>query len=219
MGLFVDTVSTDVPIPELGIILVHPTTNYDLEGKFDAREIRDAVSLTTAITGGTLRWKKTSGGTILVGTDYDPDIAMVDEANLGTGYQGDRAVTFKDLTGENLTGASPGFTFGRSGNVTNAYLQNESVPSNTVGRLIMLDNAKINTIAIANEDVSTFDVKIYEHDGVTFTLKSTQTVTSSKTKLVEDLAIALTKGKMMAVEITNGAAKNPLVTVIVKGDI
>ena len=61
MGLFVDTVSTDVPIPELGIILVHPTTNYDLEGKFDAREIRDAVSLTTAITGGPLRWRAHNG--------------------------------------------------------------------------------------------------------------------------------------------------------------
>lgn len=98
MGLFVDTTGTNVTISELGITLTHPTSNYDLSGQFTPEEIKNAVSLTNAITGGTLDWKKTSGGAVQPGGQYDPDYVEVESENLGTGLQADRAVTFKDLT-------------------------------------------------------------------------------------------------------------------------
>lgn len=98
MGLFVDTTGTNVTITELGFTLAHPSTNYDLGGQFTSEEIKRALSLTTAIVGGTLNWKKTSGGAIQPAGDYDPDYLEVEEENVGTGSQDDRAVTFKDLT-------------------------------------------------------------------------------------------------------------------------
>ena len=62
MGLFVTTTGTDVPIEELGITIFDPTVDYDLTGQFDSEDLKNADSLTTAITGGVLIWKKTAGG-------------------------------------------------------------------------------------------------------------------------------------------------------------
>jgi len=99
MGLFVDTKTGNVIISELGITLVHPTTNYDLSSQFTSEEIKNATSLTAAIQAGTtLDWKKTSGGAIQPAVNYDPDFVEVDSENLGPGLQDDRVVTFKDLT-------------------------------------------------------------------------------------------------------------------------
>jgi hypothetical protein len=221
MGLFVDTTGVSVDLDELGISLTHPTTDFDLAGKFSARALAEAASLTSAITGGSLNWKKTAAGPIEVAGDYDPDIVLADEANLGTGEFGDRLVSFKDLTGDNLTGASPGFSFGDSGNVVNGYLLNESVPSNKVGRLVMLNNAKIVTVAAVNENqTNDWEAEIYEHDGTTFILKHTITVlAANRGQIDEGLSVSLTKGKELAAKISGlGSAKNPLVTVIVKGD-
>lgn len=97
MGLYVSTTGTDVAIPELGFTLTHPSTDYALSDQFSAEDIRGADSLTTSIRTGVLVWKKTSGGTAEISTDYDPDYLESEELNTGLGYQGDRVVTFKDL--------------------------------------------------------------------------------------------------------------------------
>lgn len=98
MGLFVDTTGTNVTITELGFTLAHPSTDYDLGGQFNSEEIKRAISLTTAIIGGTLNWKKTSGGGLEPNAEYDPDFLEIEEENLGPGQSDDRTVTFKDLT-------------------------------------------------------------------------------------------------------------------------
>lgn len=98
MGLYVSTTGADVAIPELGFTLTHPSTDYALSDQFSAEDIRCADSLTTAIRNGSLTWTKTSGGTLQVSTDYDPDLLEADELNTGLGYQGDRVVTFKDIS-------------------------------------------------------------------------------------------------------------------------
>lgn len=224
MGLFVDTVSADVALPDLGITLTHPTTNYDLGGKFEARLISESTDLYAAITGGQLNWKKTSGGTILANADFDPDIVLADEANLGPGDENDRLVSFKDLTADNLTGASPGFTYGRTGTTgAGTWLQNETVPSNVVGRPIFTDNGKIIRVAVSNETSQTWTVEIYEHDQTTYTLLYTAAVTpAAKEKIFEGLNISITKGKQLAAKIADSSpnpAKNPLVTVSAKGDV
>lgn len=104
MGLYVSTTGTNVTIAELGIILVHPTTNKDLTAQFSDDELSKAPSLTAAIRSGLLTWKKTSGGAAESPTDYDEDWAEVEALNTGSGASGDRIVKFSDLP--------PGATFG-----------------------------------------------------------------------------------------------------------
>src|SRR3990172_7867217 len=96
-GLFVSTTGTDVDIPELGIIIVHPTTDRDMGDQFNPEEIRGANSLTTAIVAGTLVWKKSAGGATETPSNYDKDYLDIEQENTGTGATADRAATFKDL--------------------------------------------------------------------------------------------------------------------------
>jgi hypothetical protein len=96
MGVFVSTVSADVPLPKLGIILVHPTVDYDLGAQFSGDDLKRADDLTTAITGGDLIWKRTAGGAAELATDYDPDYLDIHNENVG-GRREHRAVTFDDF--------------------------------------------------------------------------------------------------------------------------
>lgn len=117
------------------------------------------------------------------------------------------------------TGASPGFSFGRSGNVTSgAYLLNESVPSNVTGRPIDLDNGRITQVTISNESANTFTIELEEHDGTTYTSLGTFSVTAARSASYSSLNITLSPGKEMAAKVSAGSAKNVIVTVYVKGD-
>ena len=104
MGLFVSTVSSDVQIPELGIVITHPTVDRDLLAQFSSDELSRAASLTTAITSGSLIWKKTSGGPTELAANYDADWSEAEELNTGSGLMDDRLVKFSDLP--------PGIGFG-----------------------------------------------------------------------------------------------------------
>ena len=97
MGLYVSTTGTDVDIPELGISITHPTIDRDLTYQFNPEDIRNAENLTSAITSGLLSWKKTSLGSTESPSSYDPDFVDVENENTGSGYRGDRVVTFKDM--------------------------------------------------------------------------------------------------------------------------
>lgn len=85
MGLFVTTTGTDVSVPELGITIVHPTTDFNVTGQFSAEEIKGAASLTTAIQNGTLIWRRVAAGANQVAADYDSDFAEVEELSAGAG--------------------------------------------------------------------------------------------------------------------------------------
>lgn len=103
MGLYVSTTGTDVAIPELGITLTHPSTDYPLSEQFSPEDLQGATTLTTVVRAGTLlTWKKTAGGAVQTPADYDPDLIEADNLNLGPGAQGDRLVSFKDLTSGTL---------------------------------------------------------------------------------------------------------------------
>jgi hypothetical protein len=95
LGFFVDTVSADVTIRELGITLTHPTVDFDLLARFSATDIRRANSLHTAITGGTLLWKKTAGGAIEPPGDYDEDVARTEQLAEGPGEDESKLVRHK----------------------------------------------------------------------------------------------------------------------------
>jgi len=97
MSLFVSTTGTDVEVPELGISIIHPTTDQDLLDQFSSDEISKAFSLTAAIVSGALVWRKIAAGVIQTPSSYDSDWAEVAELNTGTGSSADRVVTFKNL--------------------------------------------------------------------------------------------------------------------------
>jgi len=50
----VSTVSTDVPLSDLGLILSHPTTDRDLSLEFTSEDLAESIDLTDAIQGGSL---------------------------------------------------------------------------------------------------------------------------------------------------------------------
>lgn len=115
--------------------------------------------------------------------------------------------------------ATPAFTFGRSGNVNgNTYLLNEAVPSNIAGHTVKLTGAIIKTVTLANENVNTFDVSFYHHDGneTALTLLGTVSCVAARTA-VFNVNIALTTGRQLAAKVSLGTAKNLLVDLIVKG--
>lgn len=113
--------------------------------------------------------------------------------------------------------ASPGFTFGRSGNVgAGTYLLNESVPSNIAGRRNYLIGSKITNISISNDGANTFDVTVEEHDGVTYTTLTTVSVVAARSANFT-VSVSATTGKEISTKISSGSAKNPLVTVQMRG--
>jgi hypothetical protein len=118
--------------------------------------------------------------------------------------------------------ASPGFTWGRSGNVsTGTWLLNDSVPSNTSGRLIFLNSAEIVKIFIANEDATILSVDIYSHDGNSVNLTLLGTVTTAATRnntFTVSYSVALNKqiGLRLSPSSAN-SGKNMVAGCLIKG--
>lgn len=83
--LFLSTTGTNVAIPELGITITHPTTDFEIDAQFTAEELKLAPTLTSAINAGTLVWKKTAGGSAQPAADYDSDYTETEELGTGTG--------------------------------------------------------------------------------------------------------------------------------------
>lgn len=142
--------------------------------------------------------------------DFDPTGTSLTSTKTGP--------AIRELAAGGGTGASPGFSFGRSGNVTSgSYLNNESVPSNVTGRPVDLDSSKITQISVSNELSNTFEIVIEEHDGTTYTELCTISLTAQRTKK-QIYSVNVTSGKELAAKVKSGSCKNPVVTVYVKGD-
>ena len=98
MGLYVTTTGTSVPIPELGIVLRDPTSDFDVKAQFSEGDIKHADSLTAAIQSGLLLWRDHTGiSTYRAPGDYDPDLSEVQDLNTGTGDHPEQIPTFGDL--------------------------------------------------------------------------------------------------------------------------
>jgi hypothetical protein len=117
--------------------------------------------------------------------------------------------------------ASPGFTWESSGNTTsNSWLLNGVVSSNKTGRNFPLYNGVLNQISIANENINTFDIELYEHDGTTFTLLTTVSIIAARSGVFDSSdfgTINLTQGKELAIKQVNGSSKNPVIQIIARG--
>ncbi len=127
----------------------------------------------------------------------------------------------EELCNRLAVSANPGFTWGKSGNVTtNTWLLNDSVPSNKAGRTITLINGEITRILTASENLDTYDISIYEHDGdeINLTLVETKSVVASRTGDFSVTSASITQGKQLAARVTSGSAKNLVIGVFLSGE-
>jgi hypothetical protein len=124
----------------------------------------------------------------------------------------------EDLCQQANTSASPGFTWGSSGNVTaNSWLLNDTVPSNKSGRAIFIADATLEAVFVRCELAATFDIEIYEHDGVTYTLVTTVNIVATRGGDFPIASLALTNGKELALKLVNGSAKNVVAGCVLRG--
>lgn len=124
----------------------------------------------------------------------------------------------RELFNTAAVSASPGFTWGGSGNIKNAYLDNDSVPSNTSGRISPV-TGEITTVFMTAENTSSAEVEIRRRVGAVFTTLVTVSYGGTR-KVVSALGSppAVSSGDELSVFINNTAsAKNAVVGIIIKG--
>jgi hypothetical protein len=122
------------------------------------------------------------------------------------------------------TSASPGFTWGRSGNVNaNTWFLNDSVPSNTSGRICFLLNSSIEKVFIANEAATAgIQIEVYTHDGNSINLTLIGTVTTAAQRSnTFTVSYPVAFNKQIAIKLKNGspAGKNMVIGCLIKGDL
>lgn len=108
------------------------------------------------------------------------------------------------------TSASPGFGFGKGGNVSaDSYLECEGVPSNISGRYVYINNAVVTRVFISVQNSATFDVEVFHHDGNETNITSLGTV-NIVASTGDEFTVnwPVTTGKQLAMRIINGSAKN-----------
>lgn len=122
------------------------------------------------------------------------------------------------------TSASPGFTWGRSGNVTaGSWLLNESVPSNISGRTVFLTSALIKKVFVAHQDAVIVKYDIYHHagDGLSLTYIGSVTTTATRTYSAV-LNLSVPSNVQLAFKIASDSpngSKNPVVGILLAGTL
>jgi hypothetical protein len=128
----------------------------------------------------------------------------------------------EEINSSLLVAASPGFTWGRSGNVSSTtWLQNDTVPSNKSGRTVMINSGTIVKMSVATEDLNTYNIQIFEHDGNEngLTLLHTESIISTRSSQISIPNIPVTLGRQLAIKLSTGSAKNLVVGLIIKGTV
>lgn len=118
-------------------------------------------------------------------------------------------------------GVSPGYSMGRSGNNgTGTWLLGPgSVPSNKSYLPVNLIDPEIVRISSGTEDLDSYTLTIYEHEGnsVNITALTTLVVSASRTGDSGNISISMTAGRQLAIQITSGSAKNITAQIVIKG--
>jgi len=149
------------------------------------------------------------------GTPFDPDNDPACDLTKDNVQE-----VIEELCKKVLTSASPGFSFGRPGDLTaNTWLKNENVPSNKSGRWVYIQNAVITHIFIAVENIDTFDVAVYHHDGggINLTFVGRVTVTSARGGSFP-VNFPVPTDKQIAVRLENGPADDIVVGLELRGN-
>lgn len=127
----------------------------------------------------------------------------------------------EEIQASAIVSASVTFTWGRSGvTVSGTWLLNESVPSNKAGRANVLNATQVVKFFSASEDLDTYTLELYEHEGdeIGLTLIHTLTVTASRTGNSGTISAAITSGKQLAIKLATGTARNIVCGIIPKGN-
>lgn len=195
MSLFLTTTGTDVEIEELGYIIVHPTSDYDISAQFTSYEISNAETLTSAILAGTLIWKRSSGGNVEIPSDYDPDYSEVEELSEGPSVktQNFRQGESRLYLGEDLNflveriGRSVGFISPDSTTKVD-YLANGDINFiewfNSSSQVVANRTARVDMTYDGNLNPTMEALKIYGNNGSTILKTFTWTYTFSGVDLI-----------------------------------
>ena len=123
----------------------------------------------------------------------------------------DAQAAIEEVQNSVLTSASPGFSFGRAGNVSKgAYLLNETVPSNTSGRYVYINGAAVKRVFISTQNVGTYTFGVYWHDGdqINLTLLGTVTITAARGGSFS-VNWSVATGKQLAVRVEAASTDAP----------
>ena len=131
-----------------------------------------------------------------------------------------RADKNTNLPGASSIGASPGYTWGKSGNLTsNTYLLNDTVPSNLTPRGVSLTSVVLSKIYVKGEIGLTYTttLAVERWTGAAFVEIATISLAAQRTKS-QSYTVSLPDEPEIAVKIKSGSIKNPVVEIIFKGD-
>ena len=122
--------------------------------------------------------------------------------------------------------ASPGFVYGRGGNVPgNSWYLNNAVPSNITGVAFGLNNGKVLAVWAVSQNIHTYDIAVYEHlgDEIALTLLATVSIVAARTQIIVPTDAEFThsadpsKDVQLGCRIINGSAKNPKCSLFLGG--
>lgn len=146
----------------------------------------------------------------------DPDVA----GNASTIESNNAQDAIEEVANNVATSASPGFTWGKSGNINNSYLLNDTVPCNKSGRMVPVTSGNVTTIFVAAEVTSNATIQIMRRDpGPIFTVIASTTLVAQRTKTDQLVALAPVVFDDEICVFISGSIKNPVVGLIIKGSL
>lgn len=141
--------------------------------------------------------------------------------NAGNGFS---STDIQGAIEESGASASPGFSFGRSGNVSaGTWLRRPgNVPSNRAGVTIPIENPVVAEVSCSNRNIDTYTLEIWEHEGdlTNDNLLGTVTVTAARGD-VFTVNFPSSKGKQIAVRLASGggSVRDLGADVVIKGSV
>lgn len=139
--------------------------------------------------------------------------------NDGNGFDSDNV---QDALEEIGASASPGFSYGRSSANDGTWLNRVGeVPSNRTGVTVGIQNPVVSQVFVSNENIETYTVGIYEHEGdsINLTLLGTVNIVAARSGAFT-VSFVATQGRQLAVRIETvvGSLQNVGVDVILTGN-
>lgn len=138
----------------------------------------------------------------------------------------DLAIIEQLIGGAVANSVSPGFTYGRSGNVpAESWYINNEVVSNITGIPFGLQAGKILAVWAGSQLTATYDIEIYEHEGneVNLTLLATINIVALTSAIIIPTDTEFNQSadpsqfKQIGCKLVNGSAKFPKVSIFLGG--
>ena len=102
---------------------------------------------------------------------------------------------------------------------TSSYLLNDTVPSNTTGRIVPLSAGNITDIFVSAQNATTYTIDIQKNVAGVFTTIASVTVTAARSGQF-NVTVPVVLGMELACRVSPSSAnsvKNPVCGVIIKG--